>query len=46
MTSKFAEQVKATELPTPVNAADWLDTEQNRQRQIRFLLTPLTSVTK
>ena len=34
MLSQFEEQVKATELPTPINASDWLESEPSAPDQI------------
>ena len=34
MLNEFAEQVKATELPTPINASDWLESEPEEPDQI------------
>jgi hypothetical protein len=34
MINEFEEQMKSTELPMPINAADWLDTEPDEPDQI------------
>lgn len=34
MSDEFGDQVRATELPTPINASDWLETEPEEPDQI------------